>query len=782
MTREHLVHDRSGARSARHLLLAVTLLMAGLVLGSSQTRAALPTDPAINDVPFDLEAGTPLLYPFGLRVFNLYWDANWNQNGQIPTGIIDTATKDLVDSAYETSLGQYGVPDITWGGSSRTHCPGPGPTVSGAAVFALVTCEMLLTAATIGGTGVPFPLGKNVIFNVIVPNTTRVADPIVASGSCGAGPLLPSGATLWSGFHAFTPVLGQPILFNVIAAECATSMPSMMRIISHEIVEAATDPLPLVNWKDTSTAGSTGPLSGVTAMLTRGEAADICATVTPSFARVPLTAGTSTMEVAAYWSNFDNACVVGGDGPVSVAEQVVNASFSSSGVGFNTKVDINGSPQSVPLTRAVFPGDRITFEEGFTDTAGTTRFMRGPGCPLANTPIVFPAPNTTANPSVTMTCAYVRQFQLTVDTDPSAAAAGNSSLSPSGFQPAGATVSLTADSAVPAGPDSRYALRGWNIDGTVHTCTTCSVAMNKPHTARAIYVLQHRVNFAATGLPAATPWAVTVDGSTQTLPYDDFYDAGATIAYTFPAGSTSPTTVITLNAVSPASPLTVSGPVHVVATYTSSHLVTVATKGLTADVTHVSNLGVDVGTATDSAPLSIWAPGGPFALAVDDPVHGSSGTEHYLQALNPHPGPQLNAGYAGIAHYVTMQEIIDQALAAAPPQILDPLVAQQLIDDFHVAEKEFGTGAYEAGLIDLEKFLTDLQTNTPHPVTKTVSVTMQIDALKSYHWALCRAVEQGLDPAIHAGAYALYSNLWTLLTEQPPKPDCSGRGHGDPDP
>jgi hypothetical protein len=59
---------------------------------------------------------------------------------------------------------------------------------------------------------------------------------------------------------------------------------------------------------------------------------------------------------------------------------------------------------------------------------------------------------------------------------------------------------------------------------------------------------------------------------------------------------------------------------------------------------------------------------------------------------------------------------------------------------------------------------------------------MQLDALKTDYWALCRAVELGqVDPATHAGAYAFYSSQWTLLTERPPQPDCSGRGGGDPD-
>jgi hypothetical protein len=778
VTREHVMFDRHRLGPARHVLLVAAVLLAGLVFDTSTTHAALPTDPPVNDVLLDMEAGAPLLYPLGLSVFNLYWDAKWNQNGQISTGVIDTATKDLVNSGYDNSLGQYGVPDITWGGSSRTHCPGPGPVVSGAAVFAVVTCEMLLAKATWGASGVPFPWGDEIMFNIIVPNTTRVADPIVGSGSCGAGPLLPSGATLWSGFHAATPVLGHPIVFTVIAAECATSMASMMRIISHEIVEAATDPLPLVNWKDTSTAGS-GPLSGVNAMLTRGEVADICAVATPSFARVPLTVGTSAMEVAAYWSNFDNACVVGGDGAASVAEQVVNATFTGSGAGFGTKVDINGAPHTVPLTQAVFPGDRVTFEEGFTDFAGTTRFMRGPSCPPPLTPVSFPAPNTTANPAVTMNCPYVREFHLAVDTDPGAATPGNGALTAGGFRPEGTTVTLTADATVAAGPDSRYELRGWQLDGKALNCTTCLVTMDQPHVARALYVLQHRVQFTATGLPASTPWQVTVNGSGHGLPYEDYYDTGSTMSYSFPTGTTTATTVITLNAVSPTSPLTVSTPAHVVASYTSTHLVTVATKNLGSDSTHVFNLGADVGTASDTSPLSFWATGGTFALDVEDPVHGATGTEHYLQTLSPHPGPILNSGYSGTATYQTMQQIVDQALSATPPEILDPTIAQQLVDDFHLVEKDLGAGGYEQALLDIDTFLTDVQTNSPLPITKNVSSTMQIDALKTYHWALCQAVQQGLDPTIHTADYAHYATLWTALTEHPPLPDCAGRGGDD---
>jgi hypothetical protein len=774
----------------------IQLIAVALVAGAASTaapaHAAVPGDPPTNNVTLDMEGGLPpFAYPLGLKVFNLYWDSNWNQTQSLSTGLIDTATKDLLNSGYENSLGQYGVPDITFDRSERAAgvCgSAPGTTISALAIFAFIECEVDLP-----GTNVPRPLPELLggvptdrIYNVILPAGTTVADPSFGSGSCGAS--LPPGSTRWRGFHAFEPALpaipATNIVFTVTATKCTPDLPTVMEVISHEVVEAATDPIPLANWADSSTAAGTGPVTGIVSTLTRGEAADICATTTPNFGRVPLTIGTSTMRVAAYWSNFDDACVVGGSS-LSTNEMVVDTTLTATGAPPGTTVEINGTAFPLPFLRALYDGDRITFSSPIETVPGQVRFVRGATCPAPLTPIVFPAGNTTANAATTLTCPYVRENQLSVSTTPAAAANGNASLTPSGWRANGSLVTLTADPTVFTGPDSRYELRGWTIDGQPATScgTTCTVLMVAPHDVKAVYQLQHRMTFTTTGLPLGTSWQVTVNGVQHATAFEAWFDAGSSVSFNFPSGSTSATTVISLKGVTPSSPVTVAGPVNVVASYSAVHKVTVATKGLGTEVTNVHIDGAIVGTATDAAPLSTWWSNGPFALGLDDPVHGSTGTEYYLDALTPPPGAYLNGGYSGNAFYMTMAEIVDRAVTLG--QIVPPAnagIAQQLKDDFVVAEKDLGSLAFDQALKDIGAFLGHVQTATPAQVQKAASVPMQLDALKTDYWALCRAVELGqVDPATHAGAYASYSSQWTSLTERPPQPDCTGRGGGDPD-
>jgi hypothetical protein len=771
-------------------LVAITLV-AGAASTAAPAHAAVTGDPPTNNVTLDMEAALPLLYPSSLPVFNLYWDSNWNQTQSISTGVIDTATRDLLNSGYENSLAQYGVPDITFDRSERAAgiCgSAPGTTISAAAIFVFVQCEIGASAVTHVPMPTPAVLGftTNRIYNVILPAGTTVADPSFSSGSCGAT-TLPAGSTRWRGFHAFVPLPVIPATnayFTVTASECTPNLATMMEVISHEIVEAATDPVPLAYWKDTSTAAGTGPVTGIVSTLTTGEAADICAATTPNFGRVRYTAGASTMNVAAYWSNFDDACVVGGSS-LSTNEMVVDTTLTATGAPPGTTVEINGTAFPLPFSRALYDGDNITFSSPIETVPGQQRFVRGPACPAPLTPIVFPAGNTTANAATTLTCPYVRENQLSVSTTPAAAANGNASLTPSSWRADGSVVTLTADATVFTGPDSRYELRGWTIDGQSATnCgTACTVLMVAAHDVKAVYQLQHRVSFTTTGLPLGTSWQVTVQGVQHATTFEDWFDAGSTVSFSFPSGSTSSTTVISLKGVTPSSPVTVVGPVNVVASYSAVHKVTVATKGLGTEVTNVQIDGALVGTATDAAPFSMWWSNGPFSLGLDDPVHGSTGTEYYLDALTPPPGAYLNGGYSGNALYMTMYEIVDRAVHFG--QIVPPAnagIAQQVKDDFVVAEKDLGSLAFDQALKDIGMFLADVQAATPAQVQKAASVPMQLDALKTYHWALCRAVELGqVDPATHAGAYAFYSSLWTLLTERPPAPDCSGRGGGDPD-
>ena len=81
----------------------------------------------------------------------------------------------------------------------------------------------------------------------------------------------------------------------------------MMASVTHEVVEAASDPLPLAHWMDesTGTRGDRFDPSHIETLLTEGEISDICHSSTVSFTD----SGGTTVEVADYWSNADNACL-----------------------------------------------------------------------------------------------------------------------------------------------------------------------------------------------------------------------------------------------------------------------------------------------------------------------------------------------------------------------------------------------------------------------------------------------------------------------------------------
>src|SRR6185437_4050391 len=89
--------------------------------------------------------------------------------------------------------------------------------------------------------------------------------------------------------------------YLVIPTQCAKTKTDWLSVLlSHELVEAATDPIPGSGWIDTSLSDANG-----------GEAADICA-------KAVVTSGFSTpvintyldngLGVTQYWSNADNAC------------------------------------------------------------------------------------------------------------------------------------------------------------------------------------------------------------------------------------------------------------------------------------------------------------------------------------------------------------------------------------------------------------------------------------------------------------------------------------------
>ena len=102
-----------------HCRSGLTLVVRFCFLFLSFPAMTIAAHPGSNDTQLDMERPIPLLYPLGLSIFNLYWDTDWDANNPgFLRADIDAATKALIDSSYEASLAQYGVPDIQWRGST----------------------------------------------------------------------------------------------------------------------------------------------------------------------------------------------------------------------------------------------------------------------------------------------------------------------------------------------------------------------------------------------------------------------------------------------------------------------------------------------------------------------------------------------------------------------------------------------------------------------------------------------------------------------------------------
>jgi hypothetical protein len=330
--------NRRAARAA--VAVAVFLFTAGM-----SARAAPCLGPPTT---CNLRPHVPLAYPGRLQVFNLYWHQNWDQlpgHAGFQIGAIDRATAQLVASHYFDSLTQYNVPGFTFGGSTNTNTAAPCPKTPGAeenigSMAAFLSCSeasgplgrvptqlafpspACVPCGSVPGPACltdpiclasPNPTGT-VIYNVFLPKGTRLNDAAGSSVSCRD----------YIAFHAQIPSMavggisgvagGRPLYFTLIPVECASTIGDLMISVSHELVEAATDPLPLTSWFDASASPQVGTLdlTRLAQLAREGEVGDICAplarTLTP-------TDGSASFQVAAYWSNAANSCVA--MGPIS---------------------------------------------------------------------------------------------------------------------------------------------------------------------------------------------------------------------------------------------------------------------------------------------------------------------------------------------------------------------------------------------------------------------------------------------------------------------------------
>lgn len=237
---------------------------------------------------------------------NVYWDStsNWDNDVNAPvSGMgkarINAITEALIKSQYFHPLkGNYQVHAPKWGGSMTPTCEAPPPDVDTAIdkMTDIVQCALIAD---------PSLNNENTILNVFLPPQT------VNRGFCDHDS---------KGHHAIAMhgEWGASIKVTVIptTSVCVPGFDVLVEALSHEMVEAATDPNPHspTGWK--------------------GEIGDFCENT-----NVPFLYGSATE----YWSNSANACINGVPSTLPVI-----TTMGACGTGKNMQVVLGGTFGDTP--------------------------------------------------------------------------------------------------------------------------------------------------------------------------------------------------------------------------------------------------------------------------------------------------------------------------------------------------------------------------------------------------------------------------------------------------
>lgn len=302
-----------------------------------------PVSPAFSYPPVVI-SGRVLANP---EIHNLYLDSDWDaHNPDAPTRAqIDALTQELVNSGYFSAAGQYGIGSASFTGShDRSILCVPFEPIAGNAEFvqllAWVTCMAGFSPPVPGlippVTGVPKG-NDNSLYVVYLPRDVEIIE-----GGCGSFAAYHFFAAVPDIDIIFTPLpvpvpVSQTVAFAVVQTKCAGGATAadirneIFRAASHEIIEAAQDPLVSTGWINNSVVTEAegdnffeeliASLSAIELDLRVGEGADICAsngtqTGPPAFQHptppIPIPTSNPSLGgfflVAPYWSNQHGAC------------------------------------------------------------------------------------------------------------------------------------------------------------------------------------------------------------------------------------------------------------------------------------------------------------------------------------------------------------------------------------------------------------------------------------------------------------------------------------------
>jgi hypothetical protein len=468
-------------------------------------------------------------------IHNVYMTYDWDDENpaEISRGAINNFTQMLVDGSYFDHAAQYGITSPSFTGSDEAIIP--PPVIAGYTEFLSIATWMEAETAPL-----PIPFTGNTvgllpeptddtIYAVYLSHDVEIND--FGYNTCddfGAYHFF-GGTLVWVEevvpYPPFVLVYPAPQTFAyaVLPTACGSggTFDGVTSLATHELIEAATDPIILSGWIDNS------QYEWLNAnILKKGEAADICELgvggASPAHTRM-----TDGLLVAAYWSNADGKCV-----PLTRTFHLAET----------------GLPGTVPH-EATFDGGTVALPFDTIVDDGSTHSYAFPS------PVADPDPGiryVTSEPPATFavtanfskTAVYTTQYWLDVQAVPPAAAVLDTSLTPSDWIDAGQTVTLTTDPIITVGPDSRYRFDRWSGDVS-STSPSQPIVMTAPTTAVANYALQYLVTVATSGLGNnvthilnggvvigaandANPLSVFVDAGPLALDADAFvYGAGA---------------------------------------------------------------------------------------------------------------------------------------------------------------------------------------------------------------------------------------------------------------
>jgi hypothetical protein len=231
---------------------------------------AAPTAAPPADAPARFtDGGGPVIA--SVHLYLVFWGAAWTVTPSPPLNAVVEAARGIVTGPYMSGLAQYrGVGPGTLAGAALATASSPSSP------FPYQEVETLLSGL-LGSGSLPSPASDpSLLFLVIAPAGVRSSEN-------------------FAGEHGVFPWRGAPVRYGWLTHD--GTLDTLTPILSHELVEAATDP------EGDGFTGVQGTCATTDSWCEIGDICEDCADCTGKVGGV---------KVQAYWSDCDHACIIPG--------------------------------------------------------------------------------------------------------------------------------------------------------------------------------------------------------------------------------------------------------------------------------------------------------------------------------------------------------------------------------------------------------------------------------------------------------------------------------------